>query len=480
MGFSFQDTLIAIPIVGTHISNATGGHRASHEAAAERGRMGEAASTEWTPDRNIINDEYQRLSTDFDGMPAPPVVQPEAFGTWSHRDIYDGLNGSGSDHGVSAGDINAGADAWRRLTTELDDSITEYDTTIQRAIGEMWSGQAADAAVDGIRKYATHAQQLPTSLQMVANGIDLMEGYLGQSKMAIPEPEKLSGFDEFVGHIPGNGVFKFAKHRANEAEAAAQQIMINTYQPGSVAVDSRTPLLPVAKNTIGVDDPGQGPPGRTGTGGGPGPGSWPGTGPGGTGGGIGSATIDDPGSIPGTEDPNGTRNPWDTGEQYTDPASAATAGTSQTTPQSTTMSGIGTPGGPGSGMGGPGSGVGGSGFGGPGSGGAGSGVSGLGGLGSGVPGGGAGGVGRNGTGLRGGVPAGPGTGSPAAPAARGTGTGMRGMGGMPGMMGGIPGRGGGKDDEAEHKTPDYLIQDRETELIGRLPRVLPPGGVIGG
>lgn len=34
--------------------------------------------------------------------------------------------------------------------------------------------------------------------------------------------------------------------------------------------------------------------------------------------------------------------------------------------------------------------------------------------------------------------------------------------------------------ESEHKIPDYLVQDRTTELLGEQPRVLPPGGVIGG
>ena len=50
------------------------------------------------------------------------------------------------------------------------------------------------------------------------------------------------------------------------------------------------------------------------------------------------------------------------------------------------------------------------------------------------------------------------------------------MGGMGGM--GSGGR-GGKEDESEHSTPDYLVYDRESELLGTLPPVLPPGGVIG-
>jgi hypothetical protein len=74
-----------------------------------------------------------------------------------------------------------------------------------------------------------------------------------------------------------------------------------------------------------------------------------------------------------------------------------------------------------------------------------------------------------------GAPGGPNTstGSPsAASTAAGTG---RGMSGMPGMM--SPGAGKRGEDDDEHKTPDYLIQDREEELFG--PRISALGGVLG-
>ncbi|MGA6207984.1 hypothetical protein ACPESR_24850 [Nocardia testacea] len=72
------------------------------------------------------------------------------------------------------------------------------------------------------------------------------------------------------------------------------------------------------------------------------------------------------------------------------------------------------------------------------------------------------------------TPGGPNTsGSPSATAtAAGT---SRGMSGMPGMMSAGAGKRGENDDE--HKTPDYLIQDREEELFG--PRISALGGVLG-
>ncbi|NUS95269.1 MAG: hypothetical protein HOQ36_23125 [Nocardia sp.] len=77
------------------------------------------------------------------------------------------------------------------------------------------------------------------------------------------------------------------------------------------------------------------------------------------------------------------------------------------------------------------------------------------------------------------VPGAPGSpgGPTAGPAAASTAAGAtRGMSGMPGMMAPGAGKRGGEDD-GEHKTPDYLIQDREEELFG--PRAVVLGGVLG-
>lgn len=42
-----------------------------------------------------------------------------------------------------------------------------------------------------------------------------------------------------------------------------------------------------------------------------------------------------------------------------------------------------------------------------------------------------------------------------------------------------PGQNGKRGEDNEHETPDYLIYDHGTELLGTQPPALPPGGVIG-
>lgn len=426
-------------------------HNRSGDADEQRSTLDNDGKQAWEGDRSIISDEMSRLRAGTAVIMEGEKVAPEAFSTWSHQQIWDALRGTDGKPEVDAGQINASADGWRRLTTGTETAITNYRTSFERVLSEKWSGTSGNAAIDGVKTYTAEAANLPTAFQMVANGVDYMEGVLGQAKIAIPKPENVSTFDEFIGSIPGNGVVKAAKHRANEAEEDARLFMIGTYQPGSITVDKQTPILPLPRNNIGDA------------------GSVPDTGGNGTTGGANGSTGGSNGATPST-DPAGTQEDPDTttpqssdpsddqsdGETGGDTTEPSATDPSATTPAATTPAGTGTPTTPGGGS--------------PGSGAPGSGSPGSGSPGSGAPSAGAPGAAVPGTAGGAGAAAGSGTGSAA---------GGRGMSGMPGMMGG--GRGGGKgEDDSEHAIPDYLIQDREDELIGLLPPTLPPGGVIGG
>ncbi|WP_063061725.1 hypothetical protein [Nocardia sienata] len=433
----------AVATVDAAVDEVTGNY---DEAEGNRNRASDAAGVaeqEWSGDRTHINNELARVSAGFDGEYAPATATREAFKTWTHQQIWEALNGNSELPAVASADINAGADGWRRLTGDLSAALDTFGKNVDTVINDKWGGQSANAAIEGTRTFTTEAQKLTKSFEMVANGIDLMQGYLAQAKMSIVPPVEVSGFDEFVGHIPGNGVVKAAKHRANEAQAQAQDLMIEFYQPGVTAVDTKTPVLPVTKSPVG-DGPG-----------GPQP-----AGPAGTQNPVGTNPA---GTNPSGTNPAGT-NPQDTatpGQETPQDSATNPAGTE--TPASTTPSTATTPANtvpleepvgrpntttPGSPSGAPM-------------------VATPGGQ---QP---AGTPGRTVSGTPGSPKqtTGPVTrsGSPAA---------TRGMSGMPGAMGGAGGQRGREEDD-EHKTPDYLVQDRATELLGEQPRVLPPGGVIG-
>lgn len=412
-----------------------------------------AGEQKWSDGRDTANSEWAQLSQGFDGEFAPAAATKEAFKTWTHQQIWEALNGSsdGQTPEVVSAEVNAGVDGWRQLTEDLGADLDTFGRNVETMINEKWGGHAANAAVAGTRTFVTDAKKLPHSFEMVANGIDLVRGYLAQSKMSIVPPVEVSGFDGFVGHIPGNGVVKAAKHRANEAQAQAQDLMIDFYQPGTTSVDGQTPVLPVTKNPV-TDGPGG--PGNQTTPAGPGAARGTGTDlPGNTP--TGTNPTDPNG--PGAQDPENAANPA-TAPAGAQPEPATTpSNTPSTTPSNTvpTETPVGrpnttTPGAPG--------------------------MTPVGGPTGNAPGGPSA---PHAPGRTTGKPPGGQTpqGNPAAGKAPDSSTGGRGM-RAPGMMGAPPPRGQGDDDD-ERQTPDYLVQDRTTELLGEQPRVLPPGGVIG-
>lgn len=426
----------------------------SHENKVNETNLRDSGEDKWKNDRSHIQNEWNTLNGQY-GDRAPTVLKDmEPFDTWSHEQIWKALNDHEGGKGVSQADINSGADGWRRLRDRADEAVRQFRTGVDQDIEQLWKGRAANAAMEATRAYTDEFKKLPTSFQQVANGIDLLQGYLDQVKISIPPAPHVSGFDEFMGHIPGNGVLKLAQHRANEAEANAREIMKRIYVPGAQEVDSHTPKLPEPFNPVG--NPGDKPKDDDS--------SWP---PGGRP--VNPRGTDDPGNSP--DDPNAGDDPNQpqTDDPSTDPQNTTPAGTNPagTDPQSTVpQSSVPTPDKPKSYLedplsrpdpnrpGSPGS----PGFpGGPGG-----------------PGSNPGGPGKSIPGGKPGQPGAPG-GTPGARAASPT----AGRPGMPGM--GAPGAARrGEDDESEHKIPDYLVQDRTTELLGVQPRVLPPGGVIGG
>ncbi|NEW36812.1 hypothetical protein GV791_30280 [Nocardia cyriacigeorgica] len=400
----------------------------------------------WDADRAIVNTEWSGLlgeygSDDFDER---AITVRDPFETMSHQEIYDALKD------VDPGAINIKADGWRNLTKRARDAADVFSKGVEADITQYWDGQSGTAAVNGTRVFATSFTQLAATFQMIAHGLDLMEGHLAQAKNSVGKPDNTTVGDKVINALPFQSVIKGPEYRATEAQENARFVMTTYYRPGAEDVDGHTPNLPQPKNPVDDKNEGWKPPVQP-----PGNSVWP---PQGKGGGEGGGEN---GGNEGGGDGNGEEtNPTDDTSDDTTPQSTTPASTTaaSTTPAGTQLPNSdlprgtsGLPGGVGTGGMGTGGGLGGSG------------VPSTPGMGRSLPGGGAGAQGKA-----------------AASTGAGAGSGRNGRMGMPGM--GMPGaRGGGKgEDDDEHKTPDYLIYDHGDELLGSQPPALPPGGVIGG
>ncbi|WP_280437159.1 WXG100 family type VII secretion target [Nocardia carnea] len=392
--------------------------------------------TKWGQDRAAFSGEWSSLVGEWGGeFAGPAILEKDGFAAMTHQQIWDALQD------VDSALINDKATAWRNLATEARDANKEFLDGVNADLEAGWNGQSGTAAVNGVRAFSASFTSLAASFQMVAHGLDLIEGHLAQAKASVGKPDNESTGDWITNALLPDDVFKTPQYRADEAQETARHVMTTYYEPGATDVDSKTPVLPEPVKPV---DDGSKPPGTdipTGS-----------TTTNGTTAPPGTTTDDgtdtgDPGQQPTGEDPQPTE-PQSTEPQSTTPQSTTPQSTTPTTPSLTTGSPT-APGTPG--------------------------------LPAGTPSGTPSGAPQTAPYIPGqtvqGSPNKP-AGAPAATTAAGT-SNRAGRTGMPGMMSPGAARGNREDDD-EHETPDYLIYDRGSELLGTQPPALPPGGVIGG
>ncbi|MBM4722841.1 hypothetical protein GS439_08985 [Rhodococcus hoagii] len=430
---------------------------------------------------------YGRFSGRFDD---PALGSPEAFEAMSHEDIkaaVDGMNG---------GSLRASAEGWTKIGESLQQALNDFRDFITTETDGKWEGVAKDSATAATGRYATESGKLAEAGTLIGTKITEAATGVDQVKATVPPVSKRSLLEvAFDAGMPTAGLVKRLVHDQDEAHQEAIQIMRTVYTPVMQQADTNVPRLPEPPRVIaenqGASPSSGGAPG-IGTPGSPtpytgGPNSGSPTPP------VQTPGSPIPGATPGTGSTPDAFNPITPGpqptsnDQFTAPADAVTnpaetwtAPAAATGPDGTRagqpaygIPGMGGGAGTYSGTSGlgstPGSGIGS----GAGSGGGGVGVGGIltGGYGS-------GGMGSGGSGIGGG-PAGS---SPSATAGGASGTTAAGTAARNGAAGGgmMPGAGarGRGDDDAEHKTPGYLVNvDNGSELIGNLPLAAPP--VIG-
>ncbi|WP_420880020.1 PPE domain-containing protein [Rhodococcus sp. (in: high G+C Gram-positive bacteria)] len=433
---------------------------------------------------------YGRFSGRFDD---PALGSPEAFEAMSHEDIkaaVDGMNG---------GALRASAEGWTKIGQSLEQALNDFRDFIATETDGKWEGVAKDSATAATGRYATESGKLAEAGTLIGTKITEAATGVDQVKATVPPVSKRSLLEvAFDAGMPTAGLFKRLFHDQDEAHQEAIQIMRSVYTPVMQQADTNVPRLPEPPRVIAETQsaspssggaPGIGTPGSpTPYTGGPNSGSPipPVQTPGSP---IPGATPET-GSTPGAFNPIAPGAQSTSNDQFTAPTDATTTPAAAWTAPAAAAGLDGTRAGqsaygiPGMGGGaGTYSGAGGSGSN------AGSGIGagaggGAGGYGGGILSGGYGSSGYGSGGMgSGGSGTGGTTGSSPSVTAGGTagttaaGTAARGGAATGGMMPGAGARGRG-DDDAEHKTPGYLVNvDNGSELIGNLPLAAPP--VIG-
>lgn len=363
----------------------------------------------------------------------------ENTNAWSHSDIKDAFAA------LDAGNAYQAAVQYSNAATYWDQGVETFARSVLTSIAQAWEGAAAESAKDAIKRYTDDARKLEPALTQLSNQVEYSANSISDTRKAIPG---------YADHSWTANIWPPRRHEEersrNDAEESARTAMNTNYVNRYAEYDTQIPILPNGLNpTQPLDIPAPRPGNDSGNGGnnGSGSGSTGTSGPGGT----------DSGGTDGDSTP---RTGESTDNQTTPEQSSTTApNTTSTTPTGynpaasdpstlestkTTPSGVGTP----------------------------STTTGT----PGVPGSSTG----NTTGSPGrSIPGTPGPiGSSGTSQTTSAPTAARGTTGMPGMMGAGAGR-GKQDEDSQHKTPDYLINQQNTdELLGEVPKTI-AGGVLG-
>jgi uncharacterized protein YukE len=369
-----------------------------------------------------------------------------------HPDGWDHPKISGAFSPLDVNDANGQAGKYLLMKLMWEQGFETFLRSTQASLAQAWSGPAAEQSKQAIQDYIDkYARPVAPALEALANGIKAAADAIVETKTRVGEPLVADG--AFLSADGFKGFFNtlISDDEIQRRTEVARLVMKTQYVDRFGELDTQIPVIPVPVGPTSTTDIPAPPPGGynpdTGNPGATTPGSPTGT----TGETLAGETPGTPesetlGETPGDETTQPTTT--DPGDTATDPASTETpTGTTPTVPAGTTPAGVttspGSPGGTPSGT--------------PGS--------------PGTPE--AQTPGRTVQGApnaAAGVPAG-------ASAAAANAAANRGMTGMP--MGGAGAGRGGQEDESKRSTPDYLINQENTdELLGDIPPTI-AGGVIG-
>ncbi|WP_327114376.1 hypothetical protein OHB12_34310 [Nocardia sp. NBC_01730] len=381
----------------------TGSRDESPDAAIARNRIAE------------IMCSGNELQTQSPKVPESAYKNPDGI-----DDLYQRVQA------MSVTDVVALHQRWESIRNRLEQGLQGFAPDISKAMEGKWEGAAAKAAADGIKEYVDKSSGLIGSVQIVAEKVKIIRSGIEVTRPAVQETPGHTWTSNVASWVPGP-TWKLNQHREDAAHDASVNVVKNVFYPAVREADTGVPLVPKPYNP--VQKPGDLPSSNN------------------------AGQPSSPGKDPGDkfttveQQSSGTENtPEDTdsagtnllAEQQNTPDQTATtpAGTNPSTQPANTTGTDPSPTRPGT----------------PSPGSPGTPNPGVPGLGTPIP-------GRSVKAL----PAVP-NGVPVAAAAR-TGAGRPGMGGMPGMM--PPGARGKGDDDKEHQTKDYLVnQQNGEELTG--------------
>ncbi|WP_040790473.1 hypothetical protein [Nocardia paucivorans] len=143
--------------------------------------------------------------------------------------------------------VHAAGRVWRDIATQLAEGARAFDERFRHAVEGVvgragWTGSAARAAVDGVRRCTEAVTDLALAAQLIALGLAELGTGLELTRSSMPAPCERPEPRDIT--LPPEGITKEGDYLLEEAEDEARRVLRTIYAPAVHRADLGVPVLP--------------------------------------------------------------------------------------------------------------------------------------------------------------------------------------------------------------------------------------------
>lgn len=216
----------------------------------------------WDDERFAAFADRTPVGSNFRGEMEPPSIPgPDDYDTLTLEQLVAAVEQ------MDPAALHVAGRVWRDIGTELMEGAHAFDERFRepvegKAMRAGWSGSAAQAAVDGIRRCTEAVAELALAAHLIALGLEDMATGLGLTRALVPS--LCSRPDPRDRTLPPEGIAKEGDYLLEEAEDEACRILRTVYAPAAHRADLGVPVLPGPPTVVDRTPP-DAPPGSDGS-----------------------------------------------------------------------------------------------------------------------------------------------------------------------------------------------------------------------
>ncbi|WP_040835056.1 hypothetical protein [Nocardia brevicatena] len=200
------------------------------------------AQRRWDEERFAAFADRTPVGSNFRGeMESPSIPGPDDYDTLTLEQLVAAVEQ------MDPAALHAAGRVWRDIGTELLEGAHAFDERFREPVEGMagragWTGSAAQAAVDGIRRCTEAVAELALAAHLIALGLEDMATGLGLTRALVPA--LCARPDPRDSALPTEGILKEGDYLLEEAEDEARRILRTVYAPAAHRADLGVPVLP--------------------------------------------------------------------------------------------------------------------------------------------------------------------------------------------------------------------------------------------